>query len=188
MKSHPLRSIAIAVAAIVGAAGHAQAAQANFNCHNITFSGVDYDACQGSFTGNDKPAAVSVLSWDVAIGSVVSKDDDAGTAAASDLINAVAGSSGKGSVTFLQSITEPFVLTLKMGNHWAAYLFDTDVTANTTWNFAGGPRTGAGLSHITYWGSPAAPVPAVPEPQTYALLLAGLAAVGAVSRRRQRSN
>ena len=49
----------------------------------------------------------------------------------------------------------------------------------TLGNFAGGPET------FLIYNLGSAPVAAIPEPQTYALLLAGLGVIGMVSRRRR---
>jgi hypothetical protein len=45
-------------------------------------------------------------------------------------------------------------------------------------------NTSAGFDNVTF-GSAVASVAAVPEPETYALMLVGLAVVGAAARRRQ---
>jgi hypothetical protein len=46
-----------------------------------------------------------------------------------------------------------------------------------------GQGIGSDLSHASVYGG----VPAIPEPQTYALMLAGLAAVGFMTRRRRQA-
>ncbi|MET0505910.1 MAG: FxDxF family PEP-CTERM protein, partial [Luteibacter sp.] len=89
----------------------------------------------------------------------------------------------RGAITFNTTLTDSFVLEIKFGQEWSLFRFDDDVTAGTTWTFAlpGAPNLqGLGLSHASV--STVAPVP---EPQTYALMLAGLAGLAFVARRRR---
>jgi hypothetical protein len=54
-------------------------------------------------------------------------------------------------------------------------------------SFADVTELNVGFDNVTF-GSAVASVAAVPEPETYALMLAGLAVVGAAARRRQAVN
>ena len=92
-----------------------------------------------------------------------------------------------GTLTFDQAISGWFVIGLKAGNNHSYYLFHAlspitsltfDSTAGVAVNRNGIPQD---LSHANLY----AVAPAIPEPETYALMMAGLAAVGFLSRRRK---
>ena len=92
-----------------------------------------------------------------------------------------------GTIT-VADMASPFVLALKAGDAFSLYLFAAHTTSidfdtlGVGFINNGGEHFGQELSHATVYGT----VTAVPEPETYALLAAGLAFVGWASRRRQR--
>ena len=98
----------------------------------------------------------------------------------------VSGSAGTSGTFDLTGIDGPFVLALKAGNAFSLYAFsDGDTidwdTLGVGFQNGGSPvQSGQELSHATVYTT------ANPEPETYALLAAGLAFVGWASRRRQR--
>jgi hypothetical protein len=95
-----------------------------------------------------------------------------------------------GTIT-VADMDSPFVLALKAGDAFSLYLFAAHTTSidfdTLGVGFISSGRNpkqhfGQELSHATVYGT----VTAVPEPETYALIGAGLAFVGWASRRRQR--
>ncbi len=72
--------------------------------------------------------------------------------------------------------------TAQSGNAWSSFSFTVTGTGSDTLRFAAGgtaDRLGGGLDSVSLVAAP------IPEPGSLALLLAGLAAVGFVARRRQ---
>jgi hypothetical protein len=134
--------------------------------------------CAGAFTGNNKNQEGDVLAtitdeFGLTIQSIFDVSGSAGTSGAFDL-NAINGA---------------FVLAVKAGNGFSLYAFsdgeliEWDTLGVGFFNGAGRAVIGNGLSHATVYTTTTTPVP---EPETYALMMAGLAFVGWASRRRQR--
>jgi hypothetical protein len=150
-------------------------------------------ACLGYVGGNDSAGELAALvggaSWNgLALASLTQYKDSAATVVGSSvsLFDAVQSASdeSKGSLSFLRTISGPFIVTLKGGNEVAAYYYAGGVSAGTVFSFDIPGTSGAGFSHASVFAATSAITAAVPEPQTYAMLLAGLAALGFVARRR----
>lgn len=150
--------------------------------------------CAGSFEGNLagalSSAQIATLNSQFgdkgfhfnAASMLYSKSDAAG--------NGVFSGDGKNfSLSFDEGYraTGLFVIGLKQATRYSFYLFDGGSAGidSLSFNVNGvvSQQTG-GLSHAVYIGN--ALTPAVPEPGSYALMLAGLAAVGFIARRRGR--
>jgi hypothetical protein len=161
------------------------------NCTDTNWTLLADADCKGSFVGNINGDAAETTFLDATWGATaggsfdyLGKSDDAGNG---PFTGNPSGTSG--TLTFDTPITGWFVIGLKASNQYSYYLFDAtspissltfDSTAGVAVNRQGIPQ---GLSHAALYAV-AAPVP---EPETYALMMAGLAAVGFMSRRRKAS-
>jgi len=159
------------------------------NCTSTTFSTLAATSCKGAFNGNidGAQAETTYLSglggdW---LGSYVywGKSDDTGNGPFTSNPNGTGGT-----LTFDQAISGKFVIGLKASNNYSYYLFNAatpltsltfDTTAGIAVNNVGNPQ---GLSHASLY------VASVPEPETYAMLLAGFGLICGIARRRKQKN
>jgi hypothetical protein len=152
---------------------------------DVKAAGADAADCRGAFPGND-----------LGVGA------DPGLGATTDYINMTWGTSSRvfsfygelegpsdddmkmGQITLPKALKTPFVVSIKGSTQFALYYFESSNGA-TMLDFStaalttpGG--TQPGWSHSGLWITP------VPEPGTYALMLAGLGIVGFIASRRRR--
>ena len=177
-----LSALAIATSALIAVPAQAQLTpNGDVDCtasavtdnivNNPTFTD-----CSGAFDGNNKNQQADVLATISA---------DFGLTGLTNIFDVSAGAGTSGSFD-LSAINGAFVLALKAGDAFSLYAFsDGDVidwdTLGVGFQNGGSPvQSGQGLSHATVYAA------AIPEPETYALLAAGLAFVGWASRRRKR--
>lgn len=150
-----------------------------------TIANAGYISCQGALGGNIAAGQTDSATF-AGFGTfdLVGTSDNAGFGP----FSAHPGSGTSGSLSFDSAQLGYFVLGIKGGPTYSLYLFNGGPTGITSLNFDtlgvangnGGP--GPGLSHLALFAAP------VPEPGTYALMLAGLAVVGSITARRRTLN
>lgn len=147
--------------------------------------------CAGSFSGNLGGALtqgqIEVLNaqfgdkgFSYGSGLTYSKSDATGYGLFTDLGDDFTLSFDGGA-----KATGLFVIGLKQANRYSFYLFDGGTAGIDTIDFnvlGVVSKQTDGLSHAVYLGN--ALTAPVPEPESYALMLAGLGAIGFVARRR----
>jgi hypothetical protein len=169
-----------AVAALAFAAAPAFAALTSVappNCANTDVTPNSF-ACSGAWGGNDANQQADVLAelnnlladtW-----SLSGKSDDANNGPFTG--NPEAGS---GTLTFDSAMSGNFAIALKSGNQFSLYVWQGAVGVTEVGFDTIGTSSGRDLSHATLY------VGTIPEPETYALMLAGLGIVGFMARRRR---
>lgn len=191
-----MNTTSLSLSALIALAGfalpaHAKPAVSLPNCAaSTTVNSAGYVSCLGSFSGNMDNQLDGAGGIFAAIEGNFGLDTSSyfsseSFSAAGNPFAQNEGSLDDGVINFDQALTGSFVLGLKQGNAYSLYMFDGAKVAggissiafdtNGVWK-----NSGNDLSHAGFFGT----VTAVPEPTTYAMLLAGLAAVGFVARRR----
>lgn len=156
------------------------------DCNNTTFSALAATSCLGSFSGNINGSQSELDFLQTSFGTeftFLGKSDDA----LSGPFTSNPEVSQNGTLTFDAPMTGTFVIGLKAARNYSYYLFNAgapvasltfDDTAGVAVNNQGVPQD---LSHANLYAA----VTAVPEPETYALFLAGLGFVTFIAKRRK---
>jgi len=179
-----LTGIAFAACAALSLPAHAALTASGVACdgQGTTMTSLTgYLDCSGAWDGNN-------LNQEADVAAQISSDWGLTGLTAVDVTGGNNGSTG--TLSFATQ-TGLFVLSLKAGNAFSLYEFDgsTVVGGISSIDYdtlgvgfigpAGNVHFGQGLSHADIYAAP------VPEPETYALMLGGLAALGFLARRRR---
>jgi hypothetical protein len=186
--------------ALLAVAGFALPAHAlttgSVNCgaSTTTTAQAGYVSCLGSYTGNMDNQLTGSSGIFAAINSGFNLSTNKYFASESfggtgNPFKQNEGVNDDGVINFDQALSGSFVLGLKQGSAFSLYLFDGSKVAGGISSIAfdtngvkSANKVSFDLSHAGFFG---APVTAVPEPESYALMLAGLAAMAFVAKRRK---
>jgi hypothetical protein len=186
-----MKSISKLALVLAASAAAAPAVAAPGDCDTFISSATMFNSCVGLDSGNTSVSGANAAFAGDATYSVEYKDNNplAGIAG-NGIFDAVQTGANQVTLTFAQALgdgTSSAVIALKFGgageNQVGYFLFNNaDFDIGEVLTFSWSPAfQGDGLSHASAFGS----VPVIPEPSTYALMLAGLGAVAFMARRRR---
>lgn len=152
---------------------------------SVTNTTINATACSGSWAGNDSNQQVDVLAQLSSLSggslfTMVGKSDGSGNGPFTSNPKVTSGT-----LTFDSPLSGSFAIALKASNSFSLYYFSgTSNLASLGFSTIGTALNKQGkaqdLSHATLYSAQP-----IPEPETYALMLAGLGVMGFIARRRQ---
>jgi PEP-CTERM motif len=189
-----VRAIAATALTLAAASPAFALTTGSINCaaSATTIAQPGYVSCLGNFVGNMDNQLTGANGIFAAINSGfnLSTNEYYSTDLISSAGNPFAqdeGANDDGILNFNHAQTGKFVIGIKQANAFSLYLFDaTSITGGLSQiaiDSNGVQRNGGNvISHAGFFGAPTSPVP---EPETYAMMLGGLALLAGVARRRK---
>jgi hypothetical protein len=174
---HSLNALALATLALIAAPSQAALTPGDSGALcSLTDTTINATACSGSWDGNNKNQDADVYA------ELASLSGISGWLEQTPDLSGPGGTAG--TLTFAPPVDSPFAIALKASNSFSLYYYSGAsgvtsidyITNGVSVNGRGMPQD---LSHATLYLAP------IPEPETYALMLAGLGAVAFVARRRK---